>query len=157
MIRASYVEVLVVAMLATNLVACGGSGGGGRYSEPSDDIELHSEDLGDAARQSVYDDYGANSDGTSADATRVDAYDVEDSGNYVCTQDCSGHEAGFAWAQENDLSDGSDCGGNSQSFVEGCEAFVENRQQLADETAQAEAEHAAEDAQSADEPDWEEE
>jgi hypothetical protein len=34
---------------------------------------------------------------------------------------------------------------------------VEDRQQLADETAQAEAERAAEDAQYADEPDWEEE
>lgn len=157
MIQTSVLEALLAVVLATALVACGGSGGGGRYAEPSDDIDLDSEDSSEAARQSVYEDYGADSDGTSADATRVDAYDVEDSQNYVCTQDCSGHEAGFSWAQENDLSDSTECGGNSQSFIEGCESFVADRQQLADETAQAEAERAAEDAEYADELDREEE
>jgi hypothetical protein len=71
---------------------------------------------------------------------------VEDSGSYVCTQDCSGHEAGFAWARENDVNDSSECGGNSQSFIEGCEAFVEDRQAQADRDVQDAAEQAAEDA-----------
>lgn len=44
---------------------------------------------------------------------------------YECTEDCSGHKAGFEWAEENDISDVDDCGGNSQSFIEGCEAYVE--------------------------------
>ena len=45
---------------------------------------------------------------------------------YGCTEDCSGHEAGFAWARDNDVEDASDCGGNSYSFIEGCEAYAEN-------------------------------
>lgn len=43
---------------------------------------------------------------------------------YECTEDCSGHEAGYAWAEQNDISDPNDCGGNSQSFIEGCEAWA---------------------------------
>lgn len=44
---------------------------------------------------------------------------------YECTEDCSGHEAGYEWAEENDVDDTYDCDGNSQSFNEGCEAYVE--------------------------------
>jgi hypothetical protein len=46
-------------------------------------------------------------------------------GAYHCTQDCSGHEAGYDWAEENGIEDVSDCGGNSNSFIEGCEEYVE--------------------------------
>ncbi len=42
-----------------------------------------------------------------------------------CTDDCSGHEAGYEWAEENGIDDPDDCSGNSQSFVEGCESWVE--------------------------------
>lgn len=45
--------------------------------------------------------------------------------DYECTEDCSGHEAGYEWAEDNDISDTYDCDGNSQSFTEGCEAYVE--------------------------------
>ena len=44
---------------------------------------------------------------------------------YECTEDCSGHEAGYNWAEENNISDESDCDGNSNSFNEGCSSFVE--------------------------------
>jgi hypothetical protein len=44
---------------------------------------------------------------------------------YDCTEDCSGHEAGYSWAEDNDIDDTYDCDGNSQSFIEGCEAYVE--------------------------------
>lgn len=40
-----------------------------------------------------------------------------------CTDDCSGHEAGYQWAEEKDIDDPDDCSGNSNSFVEGCKAF----------------------------------
>ena len=54
----------------------------------------------------------------------------EDAGDTSgCTGDCSGHSAGFEWAKENAAGDPSMCSGNSNSFVEGCEAFsqaVEN-------------------------------
>jgi hypothetical protein len=50
-----------------------------------------------------------------------------------CTQDCSGHQAGYDWAEQNGIGDASDCGGNSQSFIEGCESYAEENQPSADE------------------------
>jgi hypothetical protein len=47
---------------------------------------------------------------------------------YPCTQDCSGHEAGYAWAQDKDIRDPSDCSGNSNSFIEGCQFAAEEAQ-----------------------------
>jgi hypothetical protein len=47
---------------------------------------------------------------------------------YPCTQDCSGHEAGYEWAEENDITDPDDCGGRSDSFIEGCQAYAEESQ-----------------------------
>jgi hypothetical protein len=44
---------------------------------------------------------------------------------YECTQDCSGHDAGYKWAEERDIDDEADCGGNSESFIEGCKAYVQ--------------------------------
>lgn len=44
---------------------------------------------------------------------------------YECTQDCSGHEAGYAWAEENGITDPDQCGGTSNSFYEGCLAYTE--------------------------------
>lgn len=46
------------------------------------------------------------------------------SDNWECTGDCSGHDAGYEWASDNDISDPSDCGGKSTSFIEGCEAYA---------------------------------
>ncbi|WP_156648771.1 hypothetical protein [Massilia sp. Leaf139] len=44
-----------------------------------------------------------------------------------CTSDCSGHEAGATWAEENQIEDPEHCGGNSDSFIEGCRTFVEKK------------------------------
>ena len=44
---------------------------------------------------------------------------------YPCTEDCSGHEAGYYWAEESDIDDIYDCDGYSDSFIEGCWAYVE--------------------------------
>lgn len=38
--------------------------------------------------------------------------------------DGSGHSAGYEWAEENDVDS---CGGNSDSFIEGCEEYVNQR------------------------------
>lgn len=46
-----------------------------------------------------------------------------------CTQDCSGHEAGYYWAADNDISDPDDCTGDSQTFVEGCQEYAEERRE----------------------------
>jgi hypothetical protein len=46
--------------------------------------------------------------------------------SYNCiTSDCSGHEAGYNWAEKKGISDSNDCGGNSNSFIEGCKAYVD--------------------------------
>jgi hypothetical protein len=132
----------VGAVLLVFLAACGSSHGDYEYAAEDDATE----EAADEARQAVYEEHGADGDGTGADASNVDAYSVENTGDYVCTEDCSGHEAGFAWAQENDFTDSADCGGNSQSFIEGCEAFANARQEQADQEAQQAAEEAAEDA-----------
>lgn len=153
----------IALLLALAFVVAGCGGDGGRYDgyDYASDADAAADEAADAAaeasyaaRQAVYEEHGADSDGTSADASNVDAYAVDDSGNYVCTEDCSGHEAGFEWAQENDISDASDCGGNSQSFIEGCEAFAEERQEQADAEAQEAAEQAAEDVEAAAESDY---
>ena len=49
---------------------------------------------------------------------------------YDCTEDCSGHEAGYEWAEQHDITDGDDCdtagsNSNSASFAKGCHAFVD--------------------------------
>jgi hypothetical protein len=44
---------------------------------------------------------------------------------HPCTVDCSGHEAGYQWASDRGIADEDDCTGNSESFIEGCKAFVE--------------------------------
>lgn len=78
---------------------------------------------------------------TSSNSTYKSSYygddsyyeDYEDepvtSDNWECTDDCSGHEAGFEWAEDHGITDSEDCGGNSDSFIEGCEAYANEYQQ----------------------------
>src|SRR5215211_6533919 len=73
----------------------------------------------------------------------------EDQGSpYGCTEDCSGHDAGYEWAKNQEMTDASDCSGNSQSFIEGCEAYAEAYEAAKE---QAESESEAEGAGSDDE------
>lgn len=38
-----------------------------------------------------------------------------------CTDDCSGHKAGYAWAEDNNITDVDECPwGRSRSFHNGC-------------------------------------
>lgn len=48
---------------------------------------------------------------------------------YSCTSDCSGHNAGYEWAARRGLTDRYQCSGNSQSFIEGCWAYVEEHEE----------------------------
>lgn len=59
---------------------------------------------------------------------------------YPCTSDCSGHDAGRQWAENQGIEDPDDCGGRSQSFIEGCVAYAE--QQQAEMVAEGECEDA---------------
>lgn len=74
----------------------------------------------------------ADSDESKADTDDNNSDDEEDSDTeardfhgYRCTDDCSGHEAGYQWAEEHDIHDPDDCGGKSESFIEGCRAWAE--------------------------------
>ncbi len=51
--------------------------------------------------------------------------DSNSSSDDYCTFNCSGHEAGYNWAEDNDISNIYDCDGNSDSFNEGCQEYVE--------------------------------
>ena len=49
----------------------------------------------------------------------------------------SGHEAGYDWAEKaekNGISDPDECGGNSNSFNEGCQAYGEEQKDEQDLT-----------------------
>jgi hypothetical protein len=60
-------------------------------------------------------------------------------GGYECTVDCSGHKAGYEWAEAKDISDEESCEAilrrwpNQNSFYEGCLAYVEDPARGADE------------------------
>jgi hypothetical protein len=54
-------------------------------------------------------------------------------GGNDCTDDCTGHKAGYEWAEQNSITDESDCSGRSNSFIEGCRTYVEDPSRGADE------------------------
>jgi hypothetical protein len=54
-------------------------------------------------------------------------------GGFDCTIDCSGHAAGYRWAEEHDIDDEDNCPlGNSESFHEGCVVYVREPSRGAD-------------------------
>lgn len=59
-------------------------------------------------------------------ATTVPAGPATFAGYNCHSHQCAGHQAGWEWASEHDITDLADCEGNSQSFIEGCEAYVTN-------------------------------
>lgn len=60
--------------------------------------------------------------------------DARTFGGYDCIDDCSGHAAGYRWAEEKGIDDEALCPpGNSVSFHEGCRAYVEDPTRGADE------------------------
>lgn len=44
----------------------------------------------------------------------------------TCLDDCSGHQAGYDWAEQNYIDDESACNTSSASFNQGCESYVED-------------------------------
>lgn len=43
---------------------------------------------------------------------------------YYCTDDCSGHKAGYEWASRNLVNYADECESNNLSFTEGCWAWI---------------------------------
>ena len=74
-------------------------------------------------------DSSDNKDNNSSDSAKSgDSKDSElEFHGYKCTVDCSGHQAGYDWAEAHDITDPNECGGNSQSFIEGCKAWAEEQ------------------------------
>lgn len=78
---------------------------------------------------------GYNQDNSNNDtSTQTGVYNASDDTSLddsptfhgdTCTDDCSGHEAGYNWAEEQGITSPDDCGGNSSSFIEGCESYAE--------------------------------
>jgi hypothetical protein len=62
---------------------------------------------------------------SSPSATDSPTYNPPTFRGYSCTIDCSGHEAGYNWAEEKGITDPDDCDGNSDSFIEGCRSYAE--------------------------------
>jgi hypothetical protein len=123
-VRAS---VVVGLAFAVGLTACEGSGS--EYAEEDtasayDEARAETGDQPHISRDDALDRAASNQAGT----TYADLGEP-----YGCTGDCSGHEAGVAWAEENDIRDPGDCDGRSDSFIEGCQAYAEAVQQQADE------------------------
>jgi hypothetical protein len=56
-------------------------------------------------------------------------------GGHDCSDDCSGHAAGFRWAEARNITSDSDCPlrGGALSFYEGCLVYVEDPSRGADE------------------------
>ena len=95
---------------------------------------------GDASRPGLVDRIEADVNPTRADFSEdraeeaaTDYFSGESfegvQGSLDCTDDCSGHEAGWQWAK-----DGNSCGGGgSASFDAGCQAFEEAKEEKVDE------------------------
>ena len=49
---------------------------------------------------------------------------VEKHGTSDCTSDCSGHDAGYEWARDNDICDPNYDNSRSNSFNEGVQAYA---------------------------------
>ena len=80
-----------------------------------------------------FDEDAARSDA----ASELSGQTFQDVGDTTrCTEDCSGHDAGFQWAQDNDVTDSSECSG-SGSFEDGCAAYVEELDQKVEEAREA--------------------
>lgn len=60
-------------------------------------------------------------------------------GDYECTDDCSGHKAGYEWAEARNITNEARCEAilrrwpNRNSFYEGCLVYVEDPTRGADE------------------------
>lgn len=61
--------------------------------------------------------------------------DAREFGGHECTDDCSGHAAGYRWAEARNITNENNCplNGNATSFYEGCLVYVEDSDRGADE------------------------
>jgi hypothetical protein len=114
----------LLALIALSAASGCGSGSSLDQAGSEEDLSYVSEPSdGNHAEEAAYGSYAADEDVSVPEES--DQEEPRTFKGYTCTGDCSGHEAGYAWAEENGISDPDDCGGNSNSFIEGCEAYAE--------------------------------
>ena len=109
----SYAVVGVIGVLAFGFMVLLGSPSDDNYGttqqeEPTSEVEALPQDDEPIAPANPQGDYYSSH------------------GSSDCTQDCSGHEAGYSWAEENEVCDPDFDGGNSESFAEGVRAYAED-------------------------------
>lgn len=68
----------------------------------------------------------SNSGSTSTGAQDIAPTYQDARGSGDCTDDCSGHDAGYQWGEDNDVCDSDYSGGKSESFDEGVQAWAED-------------------------------
>lgn len=90
---------------------CGSGDGEAAYDERAETSEERADFDEDTARDAAVSDLSGQAFQDVGDTSR-------------CTEDCSGHDAGWQWAQDHDVTDSSECSG-SGSFEDGCQAYVE--------------------------------
>jgi len=61
----------------------------------------------------------------SSNSRESDPEGYYESQGYECTDDCSGHDAGYEWADDNGVCDEYYSDGNSESFDEGVQSYSE--------------------------------
>lgn len=74
---------------------------------------------------STYDDIEVAEE--AATAEEAPTYSGQSFDGNPCIGDCSGHEAGYQWAEENGITDPDNCSTPSNSFNEGCQSYVEEQ------------------------------
>lgn len=75
----------------------------------------------DYQRDSSYEETPGS--GTPSTSSAEEYYE---SHGYDCTDDCSGHDAGYEWADENGICDEYYEDGNSDSFNEGVQTYAQD-------------------------------
>src|SRR6266404_4420911 len=128
------VQLLLIAL------CCGSLSCGSRDSDPaSESVHLSKTTPTPVATPTARSKPGiadAISDEPTDEITEEDEDDKSDAGEdsesepgyfhgYRCTDDCSGHEAGYKWAELHNIDDPERCGGRSQSFIEGCRSWAD--------------------------------
>jgi len=105
-----FLRPAIAFTMCMSLPACGR---GDSHSAPhgADEAGENSEVDEDVAREDAAADLRGQTFQDAGDTSR-------------CTSDCSGHDAGFQWGQDHNVTDASDCSGGG-SFEDGCEAYVE--------------------------------
>ncbi len=84
---------------------------------------LNSSDEGQVSNTVDYSNSYSNYSVQNEDNEYGDNTTIEPENPY---NDGTGHSAGYEWAQENNVSS---CGGNSNSFIEGCEEYLAQQEE----------------------------